>query len=120
MYPVDQIRMHLRESERVDFDLTQRLTVRLSHLSQYSPELRPPLSVGYSLSRGAWTHLLWRDSDGIPWLHIGARSRTRGELLDLLDVALDTATENSGGVLSSAHHIEEMVALGTLKVVTDA
>lgn len=120
VYAVDQVRTHLRDSGRVNVDLMQRFTGRLTNLSQYFPELRPPLSVGYSLSRGKWARTLRRDRDGVRWLRIGKRSRTHSELLDLLDVALDTATDNSGVALAPARQFDEMLVESTLTVVTDA
>lgn len=41
---------------------------RLKNRTQYFPELRRPLSVGYSLSRSEWAFLRRRGRTGIRWI----------------------------------------------------
>ena len=119
-YAVGQMRAELRDSGCVDVDLVQRFTGRLTHLSQYFPEFRHPLAVGYSLSRSKWARRLKRDASGRRLLQLGERSRSRAELLELLEVALDVAADNVGVVLAPACCFDELDAPGTLTVVTDA
>ena len=116
-YAVGQMKAELRDSVCENVDLVQRFTGRLTHLSQYFPEFKHPLAVGYSLSRSKWARRLWRDTSGRRLLRLGERSRSRAELLELLEVALDVATDNvgAGPLLRCTRR-----STGTLTVVTDA
>lgn len=80
----------------------QRFTGRLTNLSQYFPELRHPMNVGYSLSRSKWARSRRRDQDGVRWIRLGRQSQTHSVLLDLIAVAHEVASDNEGVVSAPA------------------
>ena len=120
MHAVKLIRREMESASRVDVELMQRFTGRLTNLSQYFPELRCPLGVGYALSRGRWARSRRKSEDGTRWLRLSVNGRRCQELRDLLDVALEVVSDNSGVVMAPALVFDDISAAGTLTVVTDA
>ena len=121
VWAVQQMREQLAvPAVRVHVDLVQRFTGRLTHLSQYFPEFRRPLAVGYSLSCGRWARRLARDRAGRRWLPLKEGGRRHSELLELLEVAVEVTADNVGVALAPACHFDALGDPGTLTVVTDA
>lgn len=120
MHAVRRIRQELQESARVDVDLIQRFTGRLTNLSQYFPELRCALAVGYSLSRGRWARMRRHARDGVRWLRLNAGGNSFRELLDLLDISAEVISDNVGVAMAPSMVFDDLHAAGTLTVVTDA
>lgn len=107
-------------SATVELRLLERFVGRLTHTSQFFPELRPPLAVGYALCAPRMR------SAGDPrgchrtWAQLRRGGRREEELQTLFDVAVAMATDDVGVSMAPALAFTAREAPGVLTVVTDA
>lgn len=96
LHAVETLRTALKDHSTVSVELMTRFTGRLTNLSQFFPELRRPLAVGYALSR-----VQWRLSKGGRRWPLTSLSLMKGgrryiELLHLLSVVESVAQADVG------------------------
>jgi len=92
----------------------------LEYLSQFFPELRHPLSVGYALGRVRWQTARGVTRRPTTWLHIRPGGTRERQMHTLLDVAQAMAEDDVGVSLAPTRVFDELRAAGVLTVVTDA
>lgn len=121
LHAVASMRDGLRADATVDLRLLERFTGRLTNLSQFFPELRHPLSVGYALSRVRWRaargHSMRRASAR---QHIRPGGKRESQMLTLLDVAQAVAEDDEGVFLAPTRVFDATNADGVITVVSDA
>lgn len=120
LHAVETIRSQLRKEQQVTVKLMAKFTGRLTNLSQFFPELRRPLAVGYALSRVSWRTA----RNGARWplavLHVRERGRRFNELLELLSVTEAVAGADVGVAMAPPSVFPALTDAGVLTVVTDA
>mmetsp|Transcript_35760 Transcript_35760/g.86828 ORF Transcript_35760/g.86828 Transcript_35760/m.86828 type:complete len:541 (-) Transcript_35760:1988-3610(-) len=114
------IRDRLATDTCVDTALMARFTGRLTNLSQFFPELRLPMSVGYAISR-----VTWLSGDGfrrrpLRYVHLRRGGRREEELQTLLAVAEDVAEDDWGVPLAPVRCFPAYDAPTSLTLLTDA
>lgn len=82
-YAVEKIRHDLTAHHKVDLPLLERFTGRLTNLSQFFPELRHALEVGYALSNFRWQFAPGTTYRRVNQLQLSARGRREEQLLGL-------------------------------------
>lgn len=120
LHAVDTVLSDLERESKVSVPLITKLTGRLTNLSQFFPELRRHLAVGYALSR-----VRWRVSkNGARWplsaLRLRPGSRRVGELQRLLETVATVAQADVGVSMAPPAEFPPRELPGTLTVVTDA
>lgn len=120
LHAVAQLRESLAASARVELRLLERLVGRLTHLSQFFPELRPPMAVGYALcsfrQRAAGNSWARRRT----WATLKAGGRREAELHTLLDVVVTVATDDIGVSMAPAERFADRDSQHVLTIITDA
>lgn len=119
-HAVGKMRDSLASSASVELRLLERFVGRLTHLSQFFPELRPPMAVGYALcsirQRAAGDVRAGRRT----WASVKSGGRREGELHTLLDVVLNMTEDDVGVSMAPAESFADRQSPHTLTVVTDA
>lgn len=121
IHAADVIRAELSAAPlRVDTALMARFTGRLTNLSQFFPELRLPLAVGYAISRVTWMSGDGRRRRALRQVHLRSGGRREEELLTLLDVATEVAQDDWGVPLAPARCFPSRLHPATLTLFSDA
>lgn len=120
LHTVDAMSSQLSKSSSIQMPVITKLTGRLTNLSQFFPELRKPLAVGYALSR-----VRWRVSKGgarwpVTTLHLRRGHRRYHELRELLATVAYIMRLDSGVSMAPPLRFPSPSSHGVLTIVTDA
>lgn len=120
LHAVDQMRASLSTRASVELRLLERFVGRLTHLSQFFPELRPPLAVGYAMCsfRHRTAGHLWASRRA--WASVQVGGRRMEELHTLFDVAVTVAEDNTGVSMAPAESFADRRSPRVLTIITDA
>lgn len=120
LHAVSLFRDGLSGGATVDLRLLERFTGRLTNLSQFFPELRHPLSVGYALTRVRWRTARQFTRRPASQLHVRPGGQRESQMLTLLDVAQAVAEDDEGVFLAPTRVFDAIDADGVVTVVSDA
>ena len=120
LHAVSLLRLGLAESVSIDTQLWGRFVGRNTNLSQFFPELRLPLAVGYAIA-----NVTWRGPDGLrrrPLRDVRLRAGGRRELEvhSLLDIVSDVVTDDWGVSMAPSASFDDADRPGVLTCATDA
>lgn len=119
-HAVSTFRESLEAAAQLDLRLLERFTGRLTNLSQFFPELRHPLAVGYALSRVRWQTARGMTRRPATRLHIKPGGAREQQMHTLLEVAQAMAEDDVGVALAPTRIFDAPHTPGVLTVVTDA
>lgn len=119
-YAVDQLQSALAAQHVVDLPLLERFVGRLTNLSQFFPELRHALEVGYALVNVRWQFAPGTAHRRADKLALAAGGRREEQLLALCDVTLAVARDDVGVSMAPAAIFADVTDAGVLTVITDA
>lgn len=120
LHAVDELCNSLTEFATVPRRLIELFTGRLVNMSQYFPELKTPLAIGYALSSCAWKLASGHSARLPSFLRVKRGGRRMHELLALCDVAVEVVTDDVSVVTAPTLMFDSLESPSTLLVVTDA
>ena len=120
LHAVHVLREGLAASVSVDAEILERFTGRATNLSQFFPELRLPLAVGYALARVSWVSRRGVRRRPTRRIRLKPGGRRVEELYTLLRVVEDVIQDDRGVVLAPCRHFADFMSPGVLTMMTDA
>lgn len=120
LHAVSKMRDSLASSASVELRLVERLVGRLTHLSQFFPELRPPMAVGYALCGIRQRSAGKARAGSRSWTAIKPGGRREDELYTLMDVVSAMAEDNAGVSMAPADSFADRRSPHVLTTITDA
>lgn len=119
-HAVHLLRSALDTQHAVDLILLSRFVGRLTNLSQFFPEVRHSLEVGYALLNVQWQFAPGTAYRRVHQLKLEAGGRREEQLSTLLEVTLAVARDDVGVSMAPAAHFSAPTEGGVLTLVTDA
>lgn len=119
-HAIELLQTGLDSAAHIDSALMARFTGRLTNLSQFFPELRLPLSVGYAMSKATWVDKSGQRRRPLASIRLRPGGRRAEELATLLAVAAEVANDDWGVPLAPSPRFPSYRAPSTLTILSDA